>query len=410
MRGVESKRRLRLWIGRGAVLVALAAIAAPPAISKLRGPEVPVVEPTRQTIVQRVVAAGRVLPPARVELAGVVVAKVIAVAVDEGDPVTAGQLLIQLDDAQARADRARADAAVDQALARLERVRGVEAQVARQSLREARSRLDLARVQLERAEAMHAAGGVTRQQLDEARTAVEIARAQAESAAAQVAASAPSGSELRAAAAAVTAARAEAAAAEAAVRDRRVVAPADGLILARAVEPGDVVQPGRTLLAMARAGATRIAIEPEERNLARLEVGQRAIASADAFPEQSFEAVVSTIAPAVDPLRGTVLVKLAVPRPPAYLRADMAVSVNIDVARREDALVLPAAAVRDLASAPWVLAVEDGRARRRPVRLGLTGEGAVEIAGGLAGDGCVIVGEVDVADGARVRPRKGPAR
>ena len=54
--------------------------------------------------------------------------------------------------------------------------------------------------------------------------------------------------------------------------------------------------------------------------------------------------------------------KLDVSNSPAYLRQDMTVSVDIEVARRDDALVLPAQSVHDeLSSAPWVLSVRDGR-------------------------------------------------
>jgi HlyD family secretion protein len=112
--------------------------------------------------------------------------------------------------------------------------------------------------------------------------------------------------------------------------------------------------------------------------------GMPARASADAYPGQSFAAQLSYIGPAVDPQRGTVDVRLAVTQPPAFLKPDMTVSVELLGANRPATLVLPATAVRDAdGDAPWVLVLRARHAVRVPVRLGLRGIGTVEITGGL---------------------------
>jgi HlyD family secretion protein len=95
------------------------------------------------------------------------------------------------------------------------------------------------------------------------------------------------------------------------------------------------------------------------------------------------------------------------PAAPAHLRPDMTVSVNVEVGRRADALVVPAESIRDAATAPWVLRVVDGRAERRPVRVGLRGEGMIEVVDGLApGDAVVLPAAGAVEVGARVRARR----
>jgi HlyD family secretion protein len=99
-------------------------------------------------------------------------------------------------------------------------------------------------------------------------------------------------------------------------------------------------------------------------------------------------------------------VKLTVPRPPAYLIQDMTISVDIQVARRDHTLVLPAADIRDAQSdAPWVLVAESGRARRRQVKLGLVDIGKVEILDGLGEAALVIPTAAAVGEGNRLRPR-----
>ncbi len=185
----------------------------------------------------------------------------------------------------------------------------------------------------------------------------------------------------------------------------RVLAPAEGVILSRSVEPGDIVQPGKPLFVLARSGKTRIVAQPDEKSLGMLAVGQKALASADAFPSQTFEAVVATLAPSVDPQRGTIEVKLDVPQPPAYLRADMTLSVDVAVAR-VDGLLLPTEVVQDaLGTRPYVYALEQERVVKRPVQLGVRGEGHVQVLSGVGeGERVLVPQGKPVTVGARVRP------
>jgi HlyD family secretion protein len=142
----------------------------------------------------------------------------------------------------------------------------------------------------------------------------------------------------------------------------------------------------------------------DENELLKLEVGQRALASAEAAPDRLFGAEVSWIAPAVDPQRATVEVRLRVPEPPKFLRPDMTVSIDVQVGRKPSALVLPLEAVRDVARGPWVLLARDGRAARVPVKLGLRGDGFVEVTSGIDADAAVIpVTERAAREGSRVR-------
>ena len=97
--------------------------------------------------------------------------------------------------------------------------------------------------------------------------------------------------------------------------------------------------------------------------------------------------------------------KLAVPRPPEYLAQDMTVSVDIRVAQRTHAVLVPTDAVHDVDSAhPWVLEVDGGHARRRPLRLGLRSGGLSEVLTGLQAGDQVVPAAADVRDGSRLRP------
>jgi HlyD family secretion protein len=374
-----------------------------------RGREVPAYLVEARPLVQRVVATGRVRPPARVTLASLVMGRVRAVAAREGDRVAAGQLLVRLEDAELAAALRQAQGRVAEAAARLEQVRGVAGRQAAEALHQAELKVAQAEQDAARARALADAGSTSRQAQDDAGRALEVARSQREAAAAQ-AASAAGGPDERLAVAALLQAEAARAVAAARLAETEVRAPAAGQVVLRDVEPGDVVAAGRAVLALTVDGPLELTAQVDEKNLAFLALGQPARASADAFPAQVFDATVALIAPAVDAARGTVEVRLAVPAPPAALRADMTVSVNVEVGRKPSALVLPAEVVRDPTGEPWVLGIRGGRAERRAVTLGLRGDGLVEIAGGLAaGDPVVAPGGGFVAPGDRVRPLPQPA-
>jgi HlyD family secretion protein len=400
----------RAWATRRArvVTVALLAFALTAGARAVRARTVPAYVAERRALVHRVVASGRVMAPARISLASLSLARVAAVAVRDGDRVVAGQLLVRLDDAEARAAHAQARARVDEAAARLDQVRGVTTRTAAETVRQAE--LDVAKAErdLDRARTLLDEGAASGAQLEDAEKAVAFARSRAESAVAQAASVRGEGAEARLAAASLRQARAAEAVARARLDEAQVRAPATGRILLRDVEAGDVVPGGKTLLVLAEDGPARLTVQPDEHNLAVLREGQEAEAVADAFPADPFRATVSWIAPAVDPARGTVEVRLAVPAPPPFLRTDMTVSVNVEVGRKADALVVPSEAVRDVAADPWVLRVgERGVVERRAVRLGLRGEGMLEVLEGLvAGDAVVPPAAGALEAGSRVRVRR----
>jgi HlyD family secretion protein len=397
---------VRRWrwriLGGGAVLLLAAA-----GLRAFLGPKVPAWQVERSELVQRVVASGRVLAPARIQVGSVVVGRVTRVPVDKGDRVTPGELLVQLDDVEAKAALAQARASVAQSVARLEQVEVVSVRVTAEALRQAELRLSQAEVKLTRQRTLAEAGSVSRSDLDDAIQARDLAASQVESARIQASAAA-SGADRRSAMAALEQARGAEQAAAARLENLSVRSPSAGVVTEREVEPGDVVQPGRTLLVVARDGPTQLSVLPDEKNLALLRLGQPATASADAFPDRQFPARVAYIAPAVDLSRGTVEVKLDVVDPPAYLRPDMTVSVNMETGRDPQALVLAAGAIRDPAASPWTLVVRDGKASRQPVTLGMRGDGKVQVLTGLAPGEWVVSPAATVGPGRRVRTE--PAR
>jgi HlyD family secretion protein len=162
-------------------------------------------------------------------------------------------------------------------------------------------------------------------------------------------------------------------------------------------------------MSLALAGPTQITAQVDERFLDQLQVGQKAMVVADAFADQRFAAHVLSIAPVIDPQRGAIEVKFALEEtPPAFLREDMTLSVEVETGRRERALVLPLTALLGTASGgpanpqASVLVVQNGRVQERSVRLGLRTLDAVEILEGLAA-GDVVLLQRTLQVGRRVR-------
>jgi HlyD family secretion protein len=368
------------------------------------GPAIATETVTRRDFVQTVVASGHVEAPNRVDLGAQITATVSRIPVSEGQVVKAGELLIELESAELRASLRQADVAVVQAQARLRQLREVQAPVAEQALRQAQINLDNARSQLIRNEDLFRQGFIGQAALDDTRKAVDLADAQVRSTQKQLETVRLAGSDYALAEAALAQAQASAQAARARVGYATITAPADGTLIARNVEVGDVVQPGKVLMTLSPAGRTQIVVDIDEKNLRLLALGQKALASSDAYPQQRFAAELVYINPGVNAQTGAVEVKLDVAAPPPTLRQDMTVSVDIEVARRPQALIVPSSVVHDAdGAAPWVLRLDGARAVRRTVRVGLHSGGFSEVLEGLAEGDRVIPAATLVNDGARLR-------
>ena len=353
-----------------------------------------------------VVASGRVLPPAKVEIGATITGRVARVPVREGARVRAGELLIELERAELAAAVAQARAAVARARARIASVRTLALPTAQAGLKQAEANLQLAEQDERRSRDLLAKGFISHARLDEAVRQLEVARSALASARANAGAQAAGGAEAQQAQSQLAEAEAALATTEARLAQTRLRAPGDGVVLERQIEPGDILQPGRRAMSLALEGPVRLVVQVDEKNLPLIGPGAVAVAAADAFPGERFEAVVNYISAGVDPARGSVELRLDVAKPPPMLRADMTVSIDLLGPLLRQVLMLPADAVRQLQTdAPWVLVDRGGRAVRTAVRPGLQTQGRVAIAEGLkAGDRVVLSREAD--DGARIRPRR----
>lgn len=236
-----------------------------------------------------------------VRVSSLVGGQIAEVLVREGDRVSQGDVLLRYDpaDIELQADQARAALKAAEAQLALARAgaRWEDIQAARELVRQAEAAETSAVTDLERVEALHSQAAATDKQRDDARTRHDLAVAQRAQAKAQYA-KAVSGArpeELEMAEANVDQARAAVALAENKLADCEVVAPGDGVIVHRLVEPGEVGAPGGTLFVMQDLSVVRLTVYVPEPDLGRVSLGDPVAVTIDTHPDRTFPGRVARV-------------------------------------------------------------------------------------------------------------------
>ena len=374
------------------------------------GPEVEGLKVEQRDFVQTVVASGHVENAHRVDIGAQLTGTVKRVPVAEGQMVQAGQLLIELENTELQASLKQAEFNVQQAAAKLRQLREVQVPVTAHALHQAMVTQETSQQALKRSQDLYDKGFTGQAALDEFKRMALVTQSQVLSLKDQMASLNEGGSDSVLAQANLSQAKAGSELAHARLRYAQISAPSSGTLISRNVEPGDVVQAGKVLMVLSPTGTTELVVQIDEKHLSQLKIGQAATASADAYSKEQFPAVLSYINPGVDAQRGSVTVKLQVPQAPSYLQQDMTVSLNIEVAKRSQAILLATEAVRDIEKSAWVLQIVKGKAVRQPIQIGLRGPGYCEVLKGLQPNDVVIRDPAGIADNARVRIKTMPVK
>lgn len=299
---------------------------------------------------------GQLLPGEKVVLGAAVVGQVVGVEVTEGDEVAAGQLLIRLDDAIARA-------AVAQAEATLQSAR-VDAEAKKRAWDRAQALTDT----------------ISTQARENARFAYEAATAQV--------------GQL---AAALAQARQQLAL-------YRVKSPIDGTVLEIDAELGQVVGSSSALVTVGDLVSPVVETDVDEVYGVRIKPGQEA-RIAPIGGQDWMAAQVDFVAPTVDPVTGGRTVRLRFDAPPAEpMPSGLTVSVNIAVARFDSAITVPRGAILGLDGDARVLVASGGTARAVPVRVRSWPSDRLIVTEGLSPGDRLILDPQDIRPGAPVSP------
>lgn len=268
---------------------------------------------------------------------------VTAVRFTDGQRVSRGQVLVQLDSAQARADLSVATAALTESIGQYNRSRELLAtQVVSKS-------------QYEQLEATKNANAAR----------VDAARAKLE--------------------------------------DTLIRAPFGGRVGLRRVSVGSLINPGTVITTLDDLGAMKVDFAVPETSLGLLREGLPIAAQSSAWPDKRFVGKVASIDSRIDPTTRSVTVRGVVPNPDGLLKPGMFLTIELTRDQRE-ALVIPEEALVPEQDKQYVYVVQNAKSLRREVRIGQRRPGSVEIVEGLkAGERVVVEGTVKVRDGGAVR-------
>jgi membrane fusion protein (multidrug efflux system) len=189
----------------------------------------------------------------------------------------------------------------------------------------------------------------------------------------------------------------------AALSDRVITAPCDGVLGLRQVSPGSLVTAGTPMATLDDISVITLEFSVPERLISMLARGQDITARSETWPGRAFEGRVASVDSRVDPVTRSVAVRAEIPNPDRLLRPGMLMSVQLFREPR-DTLVVPEIAIMQVGMQSFVYRVTaEQTAERVQVELGARRKGEVEIVSGLtAGERIVIEGTVKLRDGARV--------
>ncbi|HEY9504491.1 MAG TPA: efflux RND transporter periplasmic adaptor subunit, partial [Gemmatimonadales bacterium] len=384
---------------------------------KTAGTEVRMEQVRRRDLVSAVTASGKIEAKTAVDISADITGRIIRLAVREGDLVTKGQFLIQIDPAQYQAAVSRAEGVVSSTQATLLQVR---------------ANRDQAERDWKRAEQLTRLGQnlIAPAQAEGAKTALEVAEATYQATRAQLDQS-----------------RASLREAKDNLAKTRLVSPIAGRVVRLAVEEGEVAVPGTfsretgLLLTIADLSVILAKVQVDETDVVRLSDRDSVEVTIDAYPDSTFVGRVTRVSHSAK-LTSTQTasgsndravdfdVEIRLDDPPGDIRPDLSCTARIITDTREGALSIPiiALTVRDHERVPnennpaldsvsrrrpgdreeeGVFLVQNGVATFRPVKVGIAGDEYFEVLDGLRGGETIVAGTYqairDLKDGDKVR-------
>ncbi len=269
--------------------------------------------------------------------------RIVAIEVEEGDPVEAGDVLARIDDERLKLEVARAEA-------------------------------DLRRLRqdLERQREMHERDMISTEAFDRLRYEFEAQQAAHELARLELSYTA-------------------------------IEAPIAGVVSERMIKVGNMVSTTEPAFRVTALDPLIATLHVPERELARLAPGQIAALSADAIEGERFVGVIDRISPVIDPASGTFRVTVELNDASGTLRPGMFGRFDIVYDRREQAVLVPVESVLIEDGEASVFVVADGAAERRSVEVGYRNNGDYEIVAGIEpGESVVVTGQASLKSGATV--------
>jgi multidrug efflux pump subunit AcrA (membrane-fusion protein) len=354
-------------------------------------------------------ATGSLTGDQQTDVAPSVAGKVTVIGVELGSYVKRGQMIVRLDDVDAKLRVQQAVAQVEQSKAALRQAEEKVGVRPGQSfdpnkipeVANARVALELAEKNLRRAEKLIESGDVSKSLYDQQKAQRDQLKQVYEAAL----------SLARQNFAAVATARANVANAESQLSLAQrtlsyalVFSPIDGFVAERTADLGEYVSPTGKVATIVRINPMRVRIEIPEQAIPEVSVGQSVSVTTSAWPDKNFSGRIARISPNVTPTSRTLTVEAEIENGSGALKPGQFATVRILQSRAQPAVLVPARAVRTESGVSRVFVIKDGRAQERQVQLGVAEGDLVEIKNGVAADERVATSNIEqLSDGTAVR-------
>lgn len=328
----------------------------------------------RAPVTERLMVVGNLIGAATVEVAPKVSGRLEAIPVRLGDSVGRGHLIARVEDQEIRQQVKQAEASFD---------------VAAATVRQRDADLTFAKTNLERSHNLFEQELLSRQDIDDAEARHQAAIAQRDLAQAQHAQAAARLEELR-----ITLANTE------------IRSPVDGFVGRRHLDPGAFVSSNTPVVSVVDINFVRLVVNLVEKDLRRVRAGVPASVEVDAYPGETFDGQVARVAPILNPATRTAEMEIEIPNRDFRLKPGMYARVDLIVAERPDALIVPRNAVVSVDNRRGVFVVNDdgSTVRFSEVTTGIENQERAEILTGVdEGVQVVTTGAAGLRDGDRVQ-------
>ncbi len=355
----------------------------------------------RQTITASIATNGKIEAVNNFQAYAPMPTTVKKIFVQQGDWVKPGQMLLRLDDADARLQAARAEAQLKGAEADLKAVQGGGTQeeilTTRNALVKAQADRDAAQRNLQAMQQLLQTGAASQAEVDTAKNRLHVAEAEVHLLQ-QKLKDRYSQQEIGHVEAQQAEAKASLQAAQEVLKNANVAAPREGMVYSLPVREGAFVNTGDLLVQVADLHKVRVRAFIDEPEIGRLREGQTVEVTWDALPGRVWQGTLETL-PTTVVQHGTRMVgevTCVISNQDLRLLPNTNVSVAVVTARRENVLTIPREAIHQDAAGQYVFQVVNGALRRRNVTTSVSNLTRVEVTSGLSDNAVLALGALNM--------------
>ncbi len=367
------------------------------AVTEIKNVEV--VKVIRSSIADYYEATGTVQAKTTTQVSANIMGRIVSFPAVEGETVSRGQTLVEIDNSESRAQLAKAQAGLNEARASLVEV-ARSADAASAGVRTAEANKKLAETTFARYQELYERRSASRQEFDEAQARFSAAASELDRARANVQTILAKNKQINAR---IEQAKAEIANTRVVEGYSKITSPVSGIVVKKFAQQGATAAPGSPLLSIEDNSRYRLEAGVDETRSKLVHIGNRVNVRIDAIGADDFMGTVAEIMPTAEAASRSYTVKIDLPANSA-LRSGLYGLARFPTAQRE-AITVPQTAIVERGQLTGVYVVgADGKVQFRIVTTGRSSEGAVEILSGVSEGDEIANSEIDkLSDGTKVK-------